>query len=653
MIKKNLMRESMRDRLHLAGTVLFGLLGGIAAGVQAYLLAFIVAAAFRGGLNLRELRSQLILFFAIIVLRGTFGWLEERFALSLGKKVQQELRRNLMEKISKLGPVRLREHKYGALLTLLTEGLDSLEIYFQKYLPQLFKSAVLPVTFLIIVFPLDWQTGLIMCLTAPLVPVFMSLIGQWTKGQTLRQWQVLSRMGGYFQDVFEGLATLKLFNRTAGQREKIEEVSEDFRAGSLQVLKWGFLSSFVLEILTTISIAMIAVGLGLRLVYGMLDFRIALFILFLAPEFYLPLRSLGAQYHNSLNGAAAAKSIYSLLAQTDPDPNSEPKTQNSKPGQANSSENIALVFDNVCFSYEAERTALNNVSFSLKAGEKLGLIGPSGSGKTTLLNLLAGFIQPGAGSISLQGQLLGSQDPDTLRRQLAFVPQNPYLFKGTIMDNIRLGNPAAGEEEVISVCRELGVHDQFSALPQGYNTRLGQGGCDLSGGERQMLAIARACLKNAPLIMLDEATRNLDWQNDYLLQKALDRLTRGKTVIAITHRLQTIAKMDKLLVLADGRVAQFGPPNELMRPSAARIQNSVFRIQNAGSIRFAKTIKQKPCFSLKPLRRKLLMDQPGALSSLLRDRVTSTPPPAKPALPPFKGGAREYHLVTCEHEAAM
>jgi len=567
------MREGLRDRRNMGGTVACGVLGGICAAAQAYLLASLVAATFKGETGLHDMTRPLTLLLAIIVLRGGLNWLEERCALSLGGSVQHNLRRRLLKKIDALGPVKMRGEQYGGLLTMLTEGLDALEIYFQKYLPQLFKSALLPVAFLIVIFPLDWQTGLIMTLTAPLVPVFMSLIGQWTKLHTLQQWQALSHMGSHFQDLFEGLSTLKLFNRTAGQREMVDALSEGFRLTNLQVLRWGFLSALVLELLTTISIAMISVGLGLRLVYGMIDFRNALFLLFLAPEFYLPLRSLSTQYHNSLNGAAAAKDMFALLAKED-GRGGETETADSVGSSTGDLLDSAagepgVVFDDVHFAYEEGRPALDGVSFTLQAGEKLGLVGVSGSGKTTLLNLLAGFIRPGSGRISLGGQNLCELSSEKLLSKIAFVSQDPYLFKGSIMDNIRLGSSDAGEDDVISLCRELGAHELFAALPLGYDTPVGQGGRALSGGERQLLAIARACLKDAPLILLDEATRNVDWQHNYLLQRALGRMCEGKTVIIIAHRLQTLAGMDKLLVLEQGRVAQFGPLQELREQPGA------------------------------------------------------------------------------------
>lgn len=550
------MREGLQDRWHMAGTVVCGVSCGICAAAQAYILATLVAGAFGEGTGLDGRQGLLALLMAVILLRGGLAWMEESFALSLGGEVQQSLRRRLLEKIDAMGPVKMRSQKYGELMTMLTEGLDTLETYYQKYMPQLFKSAVLPIAFLVIIFPLDWQTGLLMAITAPLVPVFMALIGQWTRSHTLLQWQALTRMGGHFQDVFEGLSTLKLFNRTEGQRRKIAALSEDFRSTNLQVLKWGFLSALVLEMLTTISIALISVGLGLRLVYGAIDFRSALFLLFLAPEFYLPLRSLSTQYHNSLNGAAAAKSMFALLAQED---------GGIGVGTAAFDGDAAIEFDNVSFAYEEGAAALDRVSFSLKAGEKLGLVGASGSGKTTLMHMLAGFLRPDSGAITMGGQPLGDLGATALRHQIAFVTQDPYLFKGTVMDNIRVGNCKASDEEVVSLCRDLGAHDLFCRLAQGYETPVGQGGQSLSGGERQMLAIARACLKDAPVVLLDEATRNVDWENDCLLQLALARLSKGKTVIAIAHRLQTLGGMDKILVMEYGQVIQFGKASELQK----------------------------------------------------------------------------------------
>lgn len=555
MMDRNLWQEGRKDGGFLAGTITSGVFGGLFGLLQAWLLALVIVRAYTGRFALQALKWPLAALLGIILVRAACNWLEEFFALRLAGGVQQRLRKAVLEKIARLGPVRMRQKKQGELQTLLTEGLDTLEVYFQKYLPQLFKSAILPVVFLIIVFPLDWITGLIMIITAPLVPVFMWLIGSWTKQQTKKQWRVLAAMGGYFQDTLEGLSTLKLFNRTAGQREKIDDVSDEFRRVNLRVLKWAFLSALVLELLTTISIALIAVGLGLRLVNGLLDFQTALFLLFLAPDFYLPLRSLGTQYHNSLNGAEAARDIYAFL--------DEPEEEAAPEDAAAPANGSALAFQNVSFAYRQGRQALQSVSFSLAPGEKLGIVGPSGSGKTTILQLISGFLQPGSGTIWVQGESLAQMDGNALRRHIAMVPQNPYLFRGTILENIRMGNEQASDEAIESLCRKIGAHAFITGLPAGYGTPVGQGGYGLSGGEVQLVAIARACLKDAPVILLDEATKNLDWNKDHMVQQALRHLTKDKTVVAVAHRLQTITDMDKVLVLENGSVAEWGTPEEL------------------------------------------------------------------------------------------
>lgn len=558
MVDKNLWREGAQDKGFLAGTILCGTLSGLLGALQALVLAHIIARACTGTASLASLGFPLGLLLAAILGRAAMNWLEEHLALRLAGGVQQRLRHAVLCKMENLGPVRMRKEQHGALMTLLTEGLDTLEVYFQKYLPQLFKSAIIPVVFLLLVFPFDWATGLILLITAPLVPVFMALIGSWTKQQTKRQWKVLARMGGYFQDVLEGLATLKLFNRSAEQREKIDEVSEDFRKVNLRVLKWAFLSALVLELLTTVSIALIAVGLGLRLVYGQIDFSVALFLLFLAPDYYLPLRSLGTQYHNSLNGAEAAKELFAFLAL--------PERENNNAGGASApSSNASLEFCNVGFAYEQGRPALRGVNLRLAPGERLGIVGPSGSGKSTLLHLAAGFLQPDTGELLLGGIPLGATPATQPGRCFALVPQDPYLFQGSILDNIRLGNPGSTDDEVKKLCRTIGAEDFIQGLPQGYATPVGQGGQGLSGGERQLLAIARACLKNAPIILLDEATKNLDWRTDRQVQKALAHLTREHSVIAVAHRLQTVADMDHILVLDAGLVVEQGTPAELRR----------------------------------------------------------------------------------------
>jgi ATP-binding cassette subfamily C protein CydD len=614
MIDKNLWREMRRNRLFLFGTAAMGFLCGFLILAQAWSLSELVDRVFFKGLALQDVSTLFVALFVIVTARAAITWLEEWFALRLAHAVQTDIRQALLDKIERLGPVKMREEQTGELLNLLTEGLEVLHAYFGKYLPQLFKTALIPILFLIVIFPRDWITGVILLVTAPLLPMFMMMIGRWSQAATKKQWRVLGRMTGYFQDVLQGISTLKMLNQSEKHALKVEQISEDFRKASLGVLRIAFLSALTLELFSTLSIAILAVGLGLRLVGGTIGFQAAFFVLLLAPEFYLPIRSLGTQYHASLNGVAAAGRVYTFLA-TDGDmpagqagvnggaaeataakgaagpagtASGSKSAESAKATAADAAagsgpakaagaakgasqlhmphfENIGIVFSDVALGYGGGREeALRGVSFSVAPGEKIGLIGPSGSGKSTVLNLLLGFISPDRGDIEINGHSLSSFDMGQWRRMAAWVPQNPHLFTGTIKDNLLLGSQGVTDEAMLEASRLLGLDAFIEAMPDGYATRVGQGGRGLSGGQRQLLAICRAWLRQAPLLLLDEATANLDLLREESVQDALWKLMRGKTVIAAAHRLKTVEHMDRLIVLDSGLVREAGAPSELV-----------------------------------------------------------------------------------------
>ncbi|MDR1322033.1 MAG: thiol reductant ABC exporter subunit CydD [Gracilibacteraceae bacterium] len=576
MIDKNLWREAGRDKLYLAGIVLCGLLSGVAVLAQAWVLACVVRAVFLDGAAPLGTRSFFAALLALVTLRALTGWLEEWFALRLARGVQFRLREAVLAHMEKIGPLRLREEQTGELLHLVTEGLEVLHAYFGKYLPQLFKTGILPILFLGVIFPRDWTTGLILLVTAPLLPMFMMMIGKWAGSETKKRWRVLARMTGYLQDVLQGMTTLKILGQSAKQAEKVEEISEDFRRVSLGVLRIAFLSALTLELFSTLSIAIVAVALGLRLVGGGIDFQTAFFLLLLAPEFYLPIRSLGAQYHASLNGAAAAERVYAFLrtpagGSTDDKGSAAPDPGRLKPRLGvDAAAGISVSFCDVTLTYGEERErALEGLSFELRAGEKIGLVGPSGGGKSSVLNLLLGFVLPDSGRILINGADMRDLDIEAWRRLVAWVPQKPWVFAGSIRDNLLLGNTEATEELMRQTCSELGLAEFVADLPDGYATRVGQGGRGLSGGQIQLLAIGRAALRRAPLLLLDEATANLDLAREETVQNALWRLMRDKTVVAAAHRLQTTMRMDRILVLQRGRVSESGAPAELMRRDGA------------------------------------------------------------------------------------
>lgn len=557
MIDKNLWHYAKLHIPYLAGTIISGCLcGGLIVG-QAYGLALLIDRVFMRGQNLEQVLPLLLALLAIITLRAGLSWLEEWLALQLAQSVQTDLRKALLDKIERLGPVQLKKEKTGELLYLFTEGLDTLQAYFGKYLPQLFKSGILPLLFLLFIFPQDLITGLILAITAPMLPVFMVLIGRWAEAATKKQWRVLSRMTGYFQDILQGLVTLKMLNQSRRHGDQVEVISEDFRRTSLGVLRIAFLSALTMELFSTISIALVAVGLGVRLVEGMLNFQMAFFLLLLAPEFYLPIRSLGSQYHASLNGVEAAERIFRFLA--------EPEEVKSRAGGLIAKGSQEICFEQVDYQYEQESLVLKQVSFSVTPGEKVALVGSSGAGKSTILHLLLGFITPTGGRILVEEQDLGDVDLEIWRTQMAWIPSKPYLVAGTIKENLLLGQEGITEEELTGACRRFGLQQLIEQMPEGYDTRIGPGGRPLSGGQEQLLAITRAGLKKAPILLLDEATANLDLLREDEVQRALSELMEGKTVLAVAHRLQTISKMDKILVLEQGHIAEMGTHQELLR----------------------------------------------------------------------------------------
>lgn len=584
MLNKNLLRETRGSRKFLFGAAAAGFVTGGLILAQAFLLARLADKVFLKGQNLEQVLPFFAVLIPIVTFRALFAWLEEWFALHLAHKAQTSLREAVLAKIDRLGPVRLRTEQTGELLHLLTEGLEVLHAYFGKYMPQVFKSAIIPIMFFALIFSRDWITGLILLFTAPMLPLFMMLIGKWSKTVTNKQWRVLDRMTGYFQDLFQGLATLKTLNQSKAQGEKVEEISEHFRRNNLEVLRVAFLSALTLELFSTLSIAMVAVGLGLRLLNGMLDFEPAFFLLLLAPEFYQPIRSLGTQYHASLNGVEAANRVYCFLETPESEGAETPVPGPEKtaagldgapvPGHftagTSGAAGIPIVFDRVGHRYrEAQSESLQDLSFILGAGQKTALVGPSGGGKTTILHLLLGFLSSTAGRILVDGEDLKALDMAVWRRRIAWVPQKPWLFAGTIRENLILGSPDTPDSALWEAGERLGLRPWLEGLPEGLETRIGQGGRELSGGQRQLLAITRAWLRQSPLLLLDEATANLDLFREEAVQEALICLMSGRTVLAAAHRLRTVSAMDRVLVIEGGRVVEAGSPDVLKTAGGA------------------------------------------------------------------------------------
>jgi thiol reductant ABC exporter CydD subunit len=568
-LDRQLFAEARRSRVPLALTVGLGLLMGILIVVQARLLSGVIASVFQNGWGLPQAAPALCWLLLIFVLRALLAWGSEIAAKAAAQQVKGDLRQQVFAHLLALGPARMRAERSGELTTALVAGIESLDAYFSQYLPQLALAALVPLTILLAVFPIDALTGLVLLITAPLLPVFMTLIGEAAEALTRKQWTALSRLGAHFLDVVQGLAALKAMGQSQAQAGSIARASEGYRQATLGVLRVTFLSALVLELVGTLSTAVVAVEIGLRLLYGRLGYPEALFLLVLAPEFYLPLRTLGARFHAGMNGVSAARRIFQILANGPAPPRLQERGLEATAlvrGEVGKTP-AEIRFEKVHYTYpeegeggaeDAGRPALRGVSFALRRGEHVALVGPSGAGKSTVFQLLLRFIEPDAGRILLDGAPLGQVSAGEWRKLVAWVPQYPYLFNDTLAANIRLGRPEAGLAEIQQAAQQANLDAFICSLPQGYETHIGEQGTRLSGGQAQRLALARAFLKDAPILLLDEPAANLDPEQESLLLDSLDRLRQGRTVLTIAHRTLTAERADRVIAMENGQVIALG-----------------------------------------------------------------------------------------------
>jgi ATP-binding cassette subfamily C protein CydCD len=553
-----LLRYARATRMFLYVSVCLGTLSALLIVAQAWLLADVVAGAFRHGKDLAQLRTPLSVLLCVVVARAAVAWGAELAASRSSARAKSQLRGALLERVAALGLDSSREERTGALAVLATRGVDALDGWFSLYLPQLFLAVIVPVVVLAVVLFEDWISAVIIAITIPLIPLFMALVGATTRERMDRQLRALERLGGHFLDVVAGLPTLKVFGRARAQAAAIREVTERYRRTALSTLRVTFLSSLILELVATVSVALVAVAIGLRLMAGQLDLRTALFVLVLAPEAYLPLRQLGANYHASAEGVAAAEQVFAVLERpaaprgTTTDVRAFHGTSADVPDPAVAD----LTVEGLRVAYPGRsEPALDGVSLTVHAGEVLALVGPSGCGKSTLLGVLLGLVAPERGSVRVGGCELAGLDLDAWRARLAWVPQRPHLFAASIAENVRLGRPGASVEEVRTAVSAAGLDGVVADLPQGLETQLGERGAGLSAGERQRVALARAFLRDAPLLLLDEPTANLDGPTEREVGEAVRRLSRGRTVVLVAHRPALLALADRVLSLAPVEVA--------------------------------------------------------------------------------------------------
>lgn len=548
-------RTAIQSNLNLA--LALGLSGGLLIIGQAGLLAWILNAVIMRGLGLAEVWPALALLLPVFVLRGVAVAAGERVACAAGATIRRTLRAQLLRHIQALGPAWLQEQAGGELANSVVAGIDALEGYYTRWLPNRALSALFPLMILVAVLPLDWVSGLVLLITAPLIPLFMILIGQGAEDLNQRQWRQLARLSARFLDTLQGLTTLKLFNASRREAEVVARLSDDYRKSTMKVLRVAFLSAVVLEFLATLGIAVVAVLIGFRLLYGHIHFQPGMFVLLLAPEFYLPLRTLGAHYHARMEAIGAAERILQILDTPVP-----PACATGQPLALASA--YTLRFEDVAFAYGDAPPVLEALNLTVESGGITALVGASGAGKSSVLKLLLGFVATQSGQIWINHQRLAEIDPADWLKQVAWVPQRAHIFAGSVLDNLLLACPDAGPEAVREAVELAGAEDFIAALPNGYNTMLGERGAGLSGGQIQRLGLARAFLKNAPVILLDEPTANLDAHSQLLVHAAIRRLAQGRTVLLVAHRLSTAQLAERIIVLEQGRVVQSGSHAQLL-----------------------------------------------------------------------------------------
>ncbi|MER7662172.1 MULTISPECIES: thiol reductant ABC exporter subunit CydD [unclassified Streptomyces] len=587
-IDPRLLRYTRATRRFLIAVVLLGLAGAALVVAQAMLIADVVVGSFQDGMSASGLMTPLVLLAAVAAGRGLVSWLTELAAHRASAAVKSELRGRLLARATELGPGWLSGQRTGSLVALATRGVDALDDYFSRYLPQLGLAVVVPVAVLARIVTEDWVSAAVIVVTLPLIPLFMVLIGWATQTRMDRQWRLLSRLSGHFLDVVAGLPTLKVFGRAKAQAESIRSITAEYRRATLGTLRIAFISSFALELLSTLSVALVAVGIGMRLVHGDLDLYTGLVILILAPEAYLPIRQVGAQYHAAAEGLSAAEEIFRVL-ETEP----RPAGHTEVPGT------LRIELDEVTVRHTGRSEAsLDAASLVVESGETVALVGPSGIGKSTLLDVLLGFVEPAQGRVRIGGVDLRELAADRWREKIAWVPQRPHLFAGTIAENVRLARPDADDAAVTAALRDAGAYDFVSALPEGAATLLGEDGAGLSAGQRQRLALARAFLADRPVLLLDEPTAALDGETEEAIVDAVRRLAEGRTVVLVVHRPALLSVADRVVTLT-----RRTPDGARSEPSSLPMRAAAEGGSGADPYRLADSVTGEPAAGGVPLAR--------------------------------------------------
>jgi ATP-binding cassette subfamily C protein CydD len=566
-VDPRLLRHARAARSQLIVTVLLGLAVTALILTQAALLAHALAAAALGT-GSRVLAGTLLPLLGVVLARGAAAYGGEAAALRAAARVKSQLRRKLIGHCLRLAPASADGPRPGEVAAQATRGLDGLDPYFARYLPQLVLSVLVPVAVVVTVTAADWISGVVIAVTLPLIPFFAALVGLHTKTATRRQWRLLAQLGGHFLDVVQGLPTLKAFGRAKFQEQVIAKVTSEHRSATMATLRIAFLSALVLELSAALATAIVAVETGLRLLYGHMPYQTALLVLLLTPEAYLPLRAVAAQYHASAEGTAAAESVFAVLDTPLPGQAAAPAAAPGALGAAQAPVPVVpdlrlapIRLTGVTVAYPGrDRPAVEGLDLTIGPGELIVLTGPSGAGKSTVLRLLLRFAAPASGTVTVGGADLAAVPVGPWRAHLAWVPQHPRFFAGSVADNIALGRPAADRAAIEDAAALAGAAAFIEALPDGYDTQLGEQAARLSAGERQQLALARAFLRDAPLLLLDEPTAHLAPAAAVAIGDAIGGPLAGRTIIMATHRDPGLRRASQVITLDGRRLARPSSP---------------------------------------------------------------------------------------------
>ncbi|WLF31774.1 thiol reductant ABC exporter subunit CydD [Bacillus altitudinis] len=558
MDKRLLQLKGMRGLLALLGIV--SIIQGASIIFQAQWLAHAITTLFDGK-SLMQATPYVLLFLAAFLVRHGLTLMREKVMFTYSSRIGADVRKQLLDQLFRLGPAFTKKKGTGKLVTLAMEGIAQYRQYLQLFLPKMVNMAVIPVMVLVYVWTLDETSAVILIVTLPILIVFMILLGLVAQRKAAKQWKSYEKLSNHFTDSLRGLETLRYLGISKKHSRNIGEVSKRYRKATMSTLKVAFLSSFALDFFSMLSIATVAVFLGLRLIEGDLLLLPALTALMLAAEYFLPVREVGNDYHATLNGKEANEAIQVILEEKG---FREQETQSVQLNEWNEQSELTLQGVSVLHDEHAPYS-IQDVDFTVKGKKKIGIIGASGSGKSTLTDVLGGFVEPSAGEIILNGKPLAHLQLAAWQKEVVYMPQHPYLFHMTLRENIRFYEPNATDEDVERAVQEAGLSQLVADLPNGLDEVIGEQGRGLSGGQAQRIALARTVLGQRSIMLLDEPTAHLDIETEYELKKTMLPLFEDKLVFLATHRLHWMTDMDEIIVMDHGTIAEMGTHESLMK----------------------------------------------------------------------------------------